>query len=172
MAHSIELLFDPDTEAVLRRMWDDLGALKKAGLPIRIPPGRPHVTVAVAQRIAPDVDELLLPVARELPLRCVIGAPVLFGRANVVLTRLIVPSRELLDLHAEVHRLCGPHLLPEPMPNSLPGHWTAHVTLARRMDAAHLNAALAIAGRPAQFEGQFTGLRRWDGDQRVEYQLG
>ncbi|WP_205877873.1 2'-5' RNA ligase family protein [Mycobacterium camsae] len=172
MAHSIELLFDPDTEAVLRRMWDDLGALKKAGLAIRIPPGRPHVTVAVAQRIAPDVDELLIPVARELPVRCVIGAPVLFGRANVVFTRLIVPSRALLDLHAEVHRLCGPHLVPEPMANSLPGQWTAHVTLARRMDVAHLGAALAIAGRPAQFEGCFAGLRRWDGDQRVEYPIG
>lgn len=172
MAHSIELLFDPDTEALLQRMWDDLGALKKAGLPIRVPPGRPHVTVAVAQRIDPDVDELLIPVARGLPLRCVIGAPVLFGRSNIVLTRLIVPSRGLLDLHAEVHRLCGPHLLPEPMANSLPGQWTAHVTLARRMEAAHLAAALAIAGRPTQFEGRFAGLRRWDGDQRVEFALG
>lgn len=172
MAHSIELLFDPDTEAVLQRMWDDLGALKKAGLPIRIPPGRPHVTVAVAQRIDLEVDELLIPVARALPARCVVGAPVLFGRSSIVLTRLIVPSRELLDLHAEVHRLCGPHLLPEPMANSLPGQWTAHVTLARRMEAAHLAAALAIAGRPAQFEGRFAGLRRWDGDQRVEYALG
>lgn len=172
MAHSIELLFDPDTEGVLRQMWDDLAALKRAGLPIRIPPGRPHVTVAVAQRINPDVDELLLPVARELPLRCVVGAPVLFGRGNVVFTRLVVPSRALLDLHAEVHRLCGPHLVPEPMANSLPGQWTAHVTLARRMEAAHLGTALAVAGRPAQFEGQFVGLRRWDGDERVEYQLG
>lgn len=172
MAHSIELLFDPDTEAVLRRMWDDLGALKKAGLPIRIPPGRPHVTVAVAQRINPDVDELLVPVARDLPLHCVIGAPVLFGRGHVVLTRLIVPSRALLDLHAQVHRLCGPHLVPEPMANSLPGQWTAHVTLARRLEDAHLAAALAVAGRPAQFDGRLAGLRRWDGDQRVEYPLG
>lgn len=172
MAHSIELLFDSDTEAELRRMWDDVGALKKAGLPIRVPPGRPHVTVAVAQRIDPAVDELLVPVARQLPLRCTIGAPVLFGRANVVFTRLIVPSRELLDLHAEVHRLCGPHLIPEPMANSLPGQWTAHVTLARRMEAAHLGSALAVAGRPAQFVGYFAGLRRWDGDERVEFSLG
>ncbi|MHA7651267.1 2'-5' RNA ligase family protein [Mycobacterium sp. ML4] len=170
MAHSIELLFDPETEVVLRRMWDDLAALKKVG--VRIPPGRPHVTVAVAQRIDPAVDELLVPVTRELPQRCVIGAPVLFGRANIVLTRLVVPSRELLDLHAEVHRLCGPHLLPEPMANSLPGQWTAHVTLARRMDGADLGTALKITGRPAQFDGRFAGLRRWDGDQRVEYPLG
>ncbi|OBI91201.1 2'-5' RNA ligase family protein [Mycobacterium asiaticum] len=169
MAHSIELLFDPDTEAALRRMWDKLAA---AGIPARIPPGRPHVTVAVSQRINADVDELLGPVARRLPLRCAVGAPLIFDRGNVVLTRLVLPSRQLLDLHAEVHRLCGPHLLPEPMANSLPGQWSAHVTLARRLDGAFLGQAVEVAGRPVQLDGHFIGLRRWDGDKRVEYQLG
>ncbi|GFG64751.1 hypothetical protein MKUB_22410 [Mycobacterium kubicae] len=168
MVHSIELLFDPATESALRQLWDELGA---ADIPSRIPPGRPHVTVAVAQRINADVDELLRAVAHTLPLRCMIGAPVLFGRANVVFTRLIVPSRELLDLHAEVHRLCGPHLVPEPMANSLPGQWTAHVTLARRVDAAYLGQAVTVAGKPAQLDGHFAGLRRWDGDKRAEYHI-
>ncbi|OBK92660.1 hypothetical protein A5645_23030 [Mycobacterium asiaticum] len=169
MAHSIELLFDPDTEAAIRRMWDKLAA---ARIPARVPPGRPHVTVAVSQRIDAVVDELLGPVMRRLPLRCVVGAPLVFGRGSVVLTRLVVPSGELLDLHAEVHRMCGSHLLPEPMGNSLPGQWTAHVTLARRLDGAYLGQAVEIAGRPVQLDGQFTGLRRWDGDKRVEYHLG
>lgn len=167
MAHSIELLFDPDTEAVLRRMWDDLAA---SSVDVRIPPGRPHVTVVVAERIDPIVDELLRPVARRLPLRCLIGAPVLFGRDPVVLTRLVVPSRELLRLHAEVHRLCNAHLIP--MPNSLPGQWTAHVTLARRVGSAQLGQALPLVTRPPQLVGQFAALRRWDGDQRVDYLLG
>ena len=174
MVHSIELLFDPETEAALRRMWDDLAA---ADVPIRIPPGRPHVTVAVAHRIDSAVDELLAPVVQGLPLRCLVGAPVLFGRVRgrgadeVVLTRLLVPSRELLDLHAEVHRLCGQHLVPEPLPNSLPGQWTAHVTLARRLDTAHLGQALTLTARPAQLEGRFAAMRRWDGDQRVEFAI-
>lgn len=167
MAHSIELLFDPDTEDVLRRMWDDLAA---SSVDVRIPPGRPHVTVVVAERIDPIVDELLRPVARRLPLRCLIGAPVLFGRDPVVLTRLVVPSRELLRLHAEVHRLCNAHLIP--MPNSLPGQWTAHVTLARRVGSAQLGQALPLVTRPPQLVGQFAALRRWDGDQRVDYLLG
>jgi len=168
MVHSIELLFDRDTEAAVRRIWDDLAA---ADLPSRPPAGRPHVTLAVAERIDAGVDELLRPVVQRLPLRCAIGAPVLFGRSNVVLTRLVVPSRELLDLHAEVHRLCGPHLVPEPMANSLPGQWTAHVTVARRVDGTHLGQAVSIAARPSQIDGRFTGLRRWDGDERVEYPL-
>lgn len=175
MVHSIELLFDHQTEATLRRMWDDLAALNESGSPIRIPPGRPHVTVAVARSINCDVDELLTPVVQRLPLRCVVGAPLLFGRgrgkAEFVLARLLVSSNDLLDLHAEVHRVCGPHLVPEPMPNSLPGQWTAHATLARRLGSDHLAQALAATENPAQFEGHFAGMRRWDGDKRVEHAL-
>ena len=83
----------------------------------------------------------------------------------------MVPSTELLDLQAEVHGLCGPHLVPGSMPNSLPGQWTAHVTLARRVAGPHIGHAVRIAGLPAQIEGTFAGLRRWDGDERVEYEI-
>lgn len=168
MVHSIELVFDPDTESAIRGIWE---ALAGAGIPSQAPASRPHVTLAVAEGIAPDVDELLAPVSRRLPLGCSVGAPVLFGRANVVFARLVVPTGELLALHAEVHRLCGPHLLPAPTPNSLPGQWTAHVTLARRVGGAQLGRALRIAGRPAQIDGRFAGLRRWDGDKRVEHPI-
>ena len=121
MVHSIELVFDPDTEAAIRRIWADLAG---AGIPSQAPASRPHVTLAVAERIAPEVDELLRPVAQRLPLRCSVGAPVLFGRANVVFARVVVPTSELLALHAEVHRLSLQHLAPAPMSNSLPGQWT------------------------------------------------
>ena len=89
MVHSIELVFDPDTESAIRRIWDDLAA---AGIPSQAPASRPHVTLAVAERIAADVDELLCPVSARLPLAATIGAPVLFGRANVVFARLLVPT--------------------------------------------------------------------------------
>ena len=166
MVHSIELVFDHDTEAVIRRIWADLA---DAGIPSQAPASRPHVTLAVAERIDVDVDELLRPVSKRLPLVAAIGAPVLFGRANVVFARLVVPTTELLALHAEVHRLCVPHLVPAPMANSLPGQWTAHVTLARRVGGGQLGRALRIAGRPSQIDGRFTGLRRWDGNKRVEH---
>src|ERR1700722_17032523 len=164
MVHSIELVFDPDTEAAIRRIWDGLSG---AGIPSQAPASRPHVTLAVAEHISADVDELLRPIRQRLPLDCVVGAPVLFGRASAVFARLIVPTSELLGLHAEVHRLCLPHLLPAPMPNSLPGHWTAHVTLARRVDGAQLGRALRVAGRPSQIDGRFLGLRRWGGNKRI-----
>ena len=166
MVHSIELLFDRDTEAAIRHIWDGLAA---ADIPSQAPAGRPHVTLAVAERISPDVDALLRPVAQQLPFGCVVGASLLFGRSNAVLARLIVPTAELLALHAEVHRICGPHLAPGPMPNSLPGQWTAHVTLARRVGGAQLGRALRIAGRPSELHGTLAGLRRWDGSKRVDH---
>jgi hypothetical protein len=168
MVHSIELVFDPDTEAAIRHIWDDLAG---AGIPSQAPASRPHVTLAVAESISAEVDELLGPVSKRLPLRCAVGAPLLFGRTSAVFARLIVPTGELLSLHAEVHRLCGPHLAPAPLPNSLPGQWTPHVTLARRVGDAQLGRALHIAGRPSQLEGSFAGLRRWDGNKRVEHPL-
>jgi hypothetical protein len=169
MAHSIELLFDPETEATLRRIWDDLAA---AELPSRVPAGRPHVTMAVAERIAPDVDALLRPIAQQLPLDCNVGAPLLFGQSSAVLARLIVPTAKLLALHADVHRICGPHLLPGPLPHSVPGQWTAHVTLGRRIEGAQLGPVLRTAGQPAEIRGRLAGLRRWDGTERVEYPIG
>jgi hypothetical protein len=166
MVHSIELVFDRDTEAAIRRIWEDLAA---AGIPSQAPASRPHVSLVVAERIAPDVDALLQPVAQRLPLGCAVGASLLFGRSNAVLARLIVPTAELLAVHAEVHRMCGPYLAPGPMPNSLPGQWTGHVTLARRVGGAQLGRALRIAARPSEIRGSFAGLRRWDGNKRVEH---
>jgi 2'-5' RNA ligase len=169
MVHSIELLFDRDTESAIRRIWGDLAS---AGIPSQASAGRPHVTLLAAERIATDVDALLPPVAQQLPLNCTVGASVLFGRTHAILARLIVPTADLLALHAEVHRICGPYLAVGPMPNSLPDHWTAHVTLARRVGAAQLARALRIAGRPSELPGTLSGLRRWDGSTRVEYPIG
>lgn len=166
MVHSIELVFDRDTEAAIRRIWAELAT---AGIPSQAPASRPHVTLAVAERITPDVDALLRPLAQQLPLRCAVGAALLFGRSNAVLARLIVPTADLLALHAEVHRICGPYLTPGPMSNSLPDRWTGHVTLARRVGGAQLGRALRIAGRPAEIGGSFAALRRWDGNKRTEH---
>ncbi|MBW8711901.1 MAG: 2'-5' RNA ligase family protein [Mycobacterium sp.] len=168
MVHSVELVFDPDTEAAVRQIWD---GLREAGIPSQAPASRPHATVTVAERIDPDVDGLLRRLVDRFPLPCVVGAPLLFGRSQVILTRLIVPTTELLAVHGDVHRLCLPHLQPGPMANSLPGHWTAHVTLARRVAPGRLGRALRIAGKPSEIAGSIAGLRRWDGNSKREYPI-
>jgi 2'-5' RNA ligase len=168
MVHSVELVFDRDTEEAIRHIWD---ALREAGIPSQAPASRPHSTLTVAERIDPAVDVLLASLAARFPFDCRIGAPLLFGRSQLILTRLVVPTAELLDVHAEVHRLCAPHQQPGPMPNSLPRQWTGHVTMARRLHGNQLGRALRIAGKPSEILGRAIGLRRWDGAAKREYPI-
>ncbi len=186
MAHSIELLLDPHSDAAIRSQWQ---ALADAGLPSQLrvssPTNRPHVTLVAAARISPAVDEALRALAGRLAFDCVVGAPLVFGPkprggGRHTLARLIVPSAELLALHAVVYRLALPHVDGQPYPHCRPGHWTPHVTLARRLTAAEIGPALAVVHEGAD-EGagdgagdgaaRMTKLRRWDGDQRIDHIL-
>lgn len=171
MAHSVEVLFDAETDAALRRAWH---ALTAAGLPSQAghtgASNRPHVTLAVADAIAAEVDAGLIGLADLLPLDCVIGAPLLFGAGRFTLARLIVPSAALLGLQAMVHQVGVPHMTAGPAPHTTPGRWTPHVTLARRLSAAQLEAAVGVV-QGADLVGRCVGLRRWDSDQRVEHIL-
>ncbi|CAJ1498776.1 2'-5' RNA ligase family protein [[Mycobacterium] kokjensenii] len=167
MVHSIELVFDDETETTVRRIWSDLAA---AGLPGQAAAARPHVTLAVAQRIDPRVDDVLAEFADRLPLACTLGATLIFGRSHGVLARLVVPNLALLELHRETYRRGLPYLAPAPLAHVAPGQWTAHVTLARRMGTDLLGRAQRIAGS-ADIAGRFAGLRRWDGDTRTQYPI-
>jgi len=168
MAHSVELLFDQETDDAIRRQW---AALAESGLPSqahhRSPTNRPHVTLTVAERVEPVVDVDLRELAERLPLPCRIGAPLVFGHRSLVLARLIVPDRGLLEFHASVDAICAPHLPSGPFPHARPGQWTPHVTLARRLAPADLAAALDVVSSDAA-DAAFAGLRRWDGDARVD----
>jgi len=168
MVHSVELVFDPDTEAAIRHIWDGLA---QAGIPSQAPASRPHATLTVAERIDPEVDALLAPLTARFPFPCRIGAPLFFGRAKAVLARLLVPTTALLDVHAQVHELCLPHLHPGPMSNALPGQWTGHATMARRVVPAQMGRAVRIAGKPPEIKGVIVGLRRWDGNSKREYPI-
>ena len=169
MVHSIELTLDTAADGAVRDLWQ---ALAEGGVPSqaghRSPTNRPHVTVTVAARMSAGVDAGLAPLLDRLPLRCRIGAPMFFGRGPYTLVLLVIPSVELLDLHAQVHRICLPHMDPEPLRHTLPGQWTPHVTLARRIGADLLERALTVVGTGADIEGEFAGLRHWDGDVRQE----
>lgn len=172
MAHSIELLFDDDTDAELRRVWQ---AMTDAGVPsqlrVQSATNRPHVTVVVTEHLDPAVDVELAALREHLPLPCRIGAPLVFGHGRLILAHLIVPSLPLLELHQQIHRICLPHMRSGPFPHARPGQWTPHATLGRRLDATQLAAALEVPGVTEDREATFTALRRWDGDARTEHVL-
>jgi hypothetical protein len=48
------------------------------------------------------------------------------------------------------------------LPHTVPGGWTPHVTLARRLRLESLPEAIAVIGPPRA--GQGVALRRWDAE--------
>lgn len=172
MVHSIELTLDAGADAAVRGLWH---ALADAGVPSqaghRSPTNRPHVTVTVAAQMSADAEADLVPLLDRLPLPCRLGAPTVFGRGPYTLVLLVIPSVELLDLHALVNRICLPHMESGPLRHTLAGQWTPHVTLARRVPTELLEQALAVVGTGTDIEGEFVGLRHWDGDARQEHPI-
>lgn len=173
MAHSIEMLLDADGDAAIRAAWQ---ALADAGLPsqshITAPTNRPHITLLAAAGITAAADEPLRRLTGRLPFAAILGAPLVLGGPRHTLARLIVPSAQLVELHAEIYRHVLPHVVGEPFAHSRPGHWTPHATLGRRFTGPDVGAALTcLAGMSADLEIRVSGLRRWDGDQRVEQLL-
>ena len=170
---SLELVFDDDTDAAVRGEWERLSA---ADLPSQADhtgaSNRPHTTLLVrpgpepADDAPPAVmidDRDAGPLAAMLPMPVVLGAPVLFGRGERrVLARLVVPSAPLLQLHAAVHAAAGPG---DDVDHTVPGAWTPHVTLARRVPLERMGealAALADDGGGEDLDARVVGIRRWD----------
>jgi 2'-5' RNA ligase len=195
VAHSIELYFDDDTDAALRAVWVELA---DAGVPSQLrvtsASNRPHVTMAVAGRIDPAVDGALAQLRDRLPLPCTVGAPLIFGHppkltngpesesesgrfvdlgvGRFTLAHLIVPSTALLELHQAVQAICALHMSSWRAPHTDAEQWTPHATLGRKLTAEQVAVALArVPGVTQERRASFVGLRRWDGDARVEYRL-
>jgi hypothetical protein len=167
VVQSVELLLDPATDAAVRGEW---AALSAAGLPSQVDhrgeTNAPHVSVVVADRFPEEGPEALAGTLDRLPVAVRLGAPVLFGGRRLVLARLVVVDRALLDLHAAVvAALTG---ATSASPHTTPGRWVPHVTLARGIPADGLATALGALregnGAVPELVGRATVLRRWDSD--------
>ena len=153
---SIELVFDDSTEAIIRADW---GRLADAGLPSlaahTAPSNRPHVTLAAGADLLVPADLRLFREA--LPIDVAFSGVQVFaaGRDRYVLARSVVLSGPLLELHSLLHgEISGA------APNTLPGAWTPHVTLARRVAGPELGRAVELLH--LRLEGQCREARLWD----------
>jgi 2'-5' RNA ligase len=163
---SVELLFDAATEAAVRAEWAALAAAGFSSLAGHTAASNaPHLTLLVRPALAAwDADRLMT----RAPFAVTLGAPLLFGAGERrVLARSVVPSPELLALHADVHAAAGPG---DDAPHTAPGAWTPHVTLARRIRVADLAAALPLVD--GELTGRAARLRRWDAASATVTDLG
>ncbi|MBM6401132.1 2'-5' RNA ligase family protein [Phycicoccus sonneratiae] len=166
--HSVELVLDPAADEAVRDQWT---LLAEAGLPSqalhRSPSNRPHVTVTTSEgwpegpALAAALGSLAV-----LPLPVRLGPPVLLGRGPYVLARLVVATEDLLRLHADLARALAP------LSSDLvaAGRWLPHVTLARRLRADQLEAALDVVG-PGPDDVVLEAARHWDSVARVDEPL-
>jgi 2'-5' RNA ligase len=172
---SAEAVFGAAVEAAVRAEWEALAAAGMSSLAGHTSASNaPHLTLAVRPAEG-GFGPFALPeaVAAALPLPVVLGAPMLFGAGERrVLVRSVLPTAELLALHAAVHA----HLAAtgaaaradadadgvQDAPHTLPGEWTPHVTLARRIRLEQVPAAVALIG--GDIAGEIVGLRHWNAE--------
>ncbi|MFW6774939.1 2'-5' RNA ligase family protein [Nocardioides sp. CPCC 205120] len=168
MRDSLDLLLDDAGEAVVRAEWT---ALVDAGLPSagdrRDATHAPHVTVAERDAVDPCADEAIETLVALLPVAVHLGAPVVLGaRRGVVVARSVVPTAELLALHAAAHAALGPG----GPPWSAPGRWLPHVTVSGRLEPPQVGAVVAVLGPGYDVVG--ARLRRWSPGTRAVRDLG
>ncbi len=143
MAHALEVFFDPASEAVVNELWDRLEAAGLPSLATRTHRRhRPHVTLAVAQRIE---TARLLDVGRCLAvahLDITLHSPAVFPR-NGVLYLSVVPTRALLQLHEQVHAALDGSLV-APWGTYSVDAWVPHCTLAQELSAGQLARGIEL----------------------------
>ena len=169
LVRSIELVLDPASDAAVRSAWS---ALVAADLPSLgrhpSPSNAPHVTLAAGEGLpVPHLSAVPVPASVRL------GGLLLFpaGAGRSVLVRAVVVDRALAAFHEAVHeavRDAGPAVV-----STLPGHWSPHVTLARRVRDEDLPVAVAaLRTTPLPDLLGIGGVRHWDGGSKTVTPLG
>ncbi|MEW2567227.1 2'-5' RNA ligase family protein [Streptomyces sp. NPDC047070] len=174
---TVELLPDATTERTVRDVW---WRLSDAGLPSqaahRHPTNRPHLTLATADTLVPEVRVRLQHALAVLPVPLHLDGTVRFASRTPVLAWAVRPDEALLHLHEAVWRiLCDTPGCGRLNPIHAPERWQPHVTLARGRDAARPGTPLfsAAPGEPDDaLTGQWVDARTYDSVVRSATPLG
>lgn len=165
---SIELVFDDATDAFLRADWSRLEADGLPSLAAHTSPSNsPHITLAAGVDLQSQEGSHQEGLWQALSVDISFTGAIVFpaGTGKYVLARSVLLTAPLLDLHRHLHQgLSGA------LPMTLPGSWTPHVTLSRRIPAHQLGAAMDLLD--LRVEGHCTGARLWDSSTKTVTPLG
>jgi 2'-5' RNA ligase len=159
----------------VREVWERLAEAGLPSLALNTHPGhRPHLTLAAAGRF-PDgaldkVGLLLREPALPLPVRLT-GLLSFSARSRRrILVWAVVPSAELIGLHAEVWRALDGVVEPNPLYE--PGRWIPHMGLTRRLESDQVITAMQVLGRLPDLSGALSEARSFDSDSQQAVPLG
>jgi 2'-5' RNA ligase len=156
MAHALELFFDPSSEAEVKGVWAQLEAAGLPSLATRTHRRhRPHVTLAVAERIETARLEEARNRLAATHLDIKLYSPAVFQRKGVLYLS-VVPTMALLRLHQEVHAALSDSLVKPWSPYSV-GAWVPHCTLAQGLDRAQLVRGVDLLHDQRIIETHVTG---------------
>ena len=145
MAYGIGLVFDPRTEAQMRRVWS---GLERQGFttPLVRPGSLPHVSLILSETLRVEGLVRDLAARRPLPPRLEVRLSTVgvFTEPEVVLFYGLAPTDRLLRVHADVERIYR-RWSPSIIARTHAGVWAPHCTLATRVDAGRLPDAVAAA---------------------------
>ena len=145
MAYGIGLVFDLQTEACIRDVWDRL-ASQGFATPLARPGCLPHVSLVLSETLR--VDDL----ARDLEglrgssprLELCFSAVGVFTEPELVLFYGLTPTEGLLRLHVDmegIYRRWSSAMITR----TQSGVWVPHCTLATRVDTSRVSEAIATA---------------------------
>jgi 2'-5' RNA ligase len=156
MAHALELFFDPDSEAEIKRVWDRLEAAGLPSLATRTHRRhRPHVTLAVAERIEATRLQNGRDRLAATHLDVTLHSPAVFQRSGVLYLS-VVPTLALLRLHQQVHAALQDSLV-APWGAYSVGAWVPHCTLAQGLTRQQLARGIDLLHDQPIVEAHVTG---------------
>lgn len=138
MAYVFELYFDERTEAGMRRLWSDLGAL---GVPVLAGRHNARPAVVFSQFVQTDVTKMRV----EFKQFCMNHAPVAaqfeaYGDEGASAFLSVAKHMDLDKLHGDLHGLVR-KLTQSPRPEYAPPQWKPRCLLAEGCAQAHLMKA-------------------------------
>ncbi len=155
----VALIFDPDTELAMRRIWQSIA---DAGLPsfmlgLDYPP---HMSLFMAEKAdLPGLRAALMEQARRIP-----ALPVKFpslahflGGGSVAYLAPII-NRPLLDLHETLWQAAGPYCANRP-DYYAPRVWVPHVTVAYDTAPEDVGPITAVLARQPSLAGKISGMQ-------------
>ncbi|HEY5881268.1 MAG TPA: 2'-5' RNA ligase family protein [Nakamurella sp.] len=169
--HSVELTLDDPADAAVRADW---ARLLRARLPSQGRhtgvSNRPHITLALTESVTQAVRDRLAAIAADLPVPLAVGALLVFGRRQYILSRQVVPNTAILGLQRRVVDALDEAV--DRRGTFGAGAWTPHITLGRRFSAEQLASAMSALGSVRPVDGAGASLRLWDIGTHREDRLG
>ncbi|GIP29349.1 hypothetical protein J23TS9_44790 [Paenibacillus sp. J23TS9] len=130
--YGVVLHFEQEIELMIKKIWGELSELSISNYAEEVIDRKPHITLAGYQNM--NIDDFIYSFDRLFDMQSkfhlefnVLGTFIHSGTLFLTPT----PARELLDIHAKLHKELGKY--PTDSDLYLPGQWIPHCTIANRL---------------------------------------